>query len=144
MKHESSKLDIIIDTKPLVKLFAQEEGWRAVQAILSEVESEELKAGISVVTLTEVYYKYLQEGKPDLAETRIRQLRYAFYLRKIAVNEDVAVKAGDFKGKYKVPIADALIAASAYIEGATVISDDPHFKQVREIQTFTETEFSGR
>jgi len=108
------------------------------------VESEELKAGISVVTLTEVYYKYLQEGRPDLAETRIRQLRYAFYLRKIAVNEDVAVKAGDFKGKYKVPIADALIAASAYIEGATVISDDPHFKQIREIQTFTETEFSGR
>jgi hypothetical protein len=52
-----------------------------------------MDARVSVVTLTEIYYKYLQDGKPDLAKTRTQELGYATYLRKLDVNEDVAVKA---------------------------------------------------
>jgi len=129
---------------PLVKLFAQEEGWEDVQKILVKIESEEIEAAISVVTLTEIYYKYVQENRPDLAESRITSLRYAVYLRKLGIGEEVAVKAGEFKGKYGVPIADALIAASAYLEDAIVISDDPDFKKISEIQTLTENEFLSR
>jgi predicted nucleic acid-binding protein len=96
---------------------------------------------VSVVTLTEIYYKYLQEGKTDLAKTRTQELRYATYLRKLDVNEDVAVKAGEFKGKYKIPVADAFIAATAYFASSTIITDDPDFKLIREIKTMTENEF---
>ena len=39
-----------------------------------------------------------------------------------------------FKGKYAVPIADALIAASAYLEKATIISDDQDYKRIKEIK----------
>ena len=70
MKSASKKPKIILDTKPLIKLFAEEQGWEAVRDILSRIEAGELEAGVSVVTLTEVYYKYLQEGRPDLALTR--------------------------------------------------------------------------
>jgi predicted nucleic acid-binding protein len=132
---------IVLDTKPLIKLFTQEEGWDAVQKILSRVEVGDIEASISVVTLTEIYHKYMKEKRADLAEARTKQLRYAVYLKKLLVDEDVAVKAGDFKGKYNVSIADAFIAATAYFEESTVISDDPDFGKIPEIKALTENEF---
>lgn len=144
MKSESSKPKIVLDTKPLIKLFAQEEGWDAVQAILSRVEVGDIEAAVSVVTLTEIYYRYMKEKRADLAEARLNQLRYAVYLKKLVIDEDVAVKAGDFKGKHDISIADAFIAASAYFEEAVVISDDPDFEKIPEIKTLTEKQFVTR
>lgn len=140
MRSGLKKLRVLLDTKPLIKLFTQEEGWMEVKGILSCIEAGQLEAGISVVTLTEIYYKYLQERRPDLAKTRTEQLRYALYLEKIEISQDIAVKAGEFKGKYHVSIADAFIAASAYSKQATVVSDDPDFKKIPEVNVLTETE----
>jgi predicted nucleic acid-binding protein len=144
LKNESSKPKIVLDTKPLIKLFAQEEGWDAVQKILSRVEAGDLEAAISVVTLTEIYYKYMKEKRADLAEDRTNQFRYAVYLKKLLIDEEVAVKAGDFKGKYNISIADAFIAATAYLEEAVIISDDPDFEKIQEIKTLTEKQFVTR
>jgi len=141
LKNESRKPKIVLDTKPLIKLFAQEEGWEAVQKILAKTEAGEIEAAISIVTLTEIYYKYLQEKRPDLAKTRTQNLRYAIYVKKLEIEEEAAIKAGEFKGKYNVSIADAFIAASAYLEGSTIISDDPDFKKIPEIEAYTEKEF---
>jgi len=38
-------------------------------------------------------------------------------------------------------VVDALIAAAAYFEDATVISGDADFKKIAEIKTLTEKEF---
>lgn len=144
MKNESGKPKIVLDTKPLIKLFAQEEGWEAVQKILSRVEAGDIEAAISVVTLTEIHYKYVREERADLAETRTKQLRYAVYLKKLLIDDEIAVKAGDFKGKYDVSIADAFIAATAYYEESIMISDDPDFGKIPEIKTLTEKQFIGQ
>jgi predicted nucleic acid-binding protein len=108
---------------------------------LSLIEAGELEACVSVVTLTEVYYKYLRGGRKDLALTRTEQIRHASYLKKCLIDEETAIKAGEFKGKYGIPIADAFIAATAHSEGATIISDDPDFRKVSEVKVLTETEF---
>jgi predicted nucleic acid-binding protein len=133
---------VVLDTKPLIKFFAQEEGWDAVQKILSKIEEGKIDAAISVVTLTEIYYKYVQEKKEDLAKERTQNLRYTIYLKKLEINEETAIKAGEFKGKYNISIADAFIAAAAYLEGATIISDDPDYKKILEIETLTEKELN--
>ncbi|HDM88446.1 MAG TPA: type II toxin-antitoxin system VapC family toxin [Candidatus Bathyarchaeota archaeon] len=123
-----------------MKLFAQEEGW---EKVLAKIEDGEMEGAISVVTLTEIYYKYLREGGPDLAKARIDILRYAIYLKKLMIGVEAAVKAGEFKGKYNIPIADALIAASAYLDDLIIISDDPDFKKVKEVKTLTEEELAA-
>jgi len=125
----------------LIKLFAQEEGWDAVQKILSRVEAGDLEAAISVVTLTEIYYKYVKENRADLAEARTNQLRYAVYLKKLPIDEEVAARAGEFKGKYDISIADAFIAATAYFEESVIISDDPDFEKIPDIKTLSEEQF---
>lgn len=136
----ASKPRLLLDTKPLIKFFAQEEDWEKVKEILSRIETGQLEAGISVVTLTEIHYKYLQEQRPDLAKTRTEQLKYALYLKKLEITQDIAIKAGQFKGKHHISIADAFIAASALSEDATVISDDPDFQKIPDIKVLTETE----
>jgi predicted nucleic acid-binding protein len=141
LKNESNKPKVVLDTKPLIKLFAKEEGWETVQKILSKVEAEEIEAMISVVTLSEIYYKYLQEKRADLAKTRTEELRYAVYVGKLGINEEVAVKAGEFKGKHNVTVADAFIAAAAYFEDSIIISDDADFKRIAEVKALTEEEF---
>jgi len=141
LRDESIRPKVVLDTKPLIKLFAKEEGWETVQKILSKVEDGEIEATISVVTLTEIYYKYLQEKRQDLAKARTEELRYAIYLKKLEIDEEVALKAGEFKGKYNVSIADAFIAAAAYFEGSIIISDDADFKRIVEIKALTEKEF---
>ena len=143
MKRESAKPKVILDTKPIIKLFAQEEGWEKIQKILAKIEDGEIEGAISVVTLTEIYYKYLREGGPDLAKARTDILRYAIYLKKLMIGLEAAVKAGEFKGKYNIPIADAFIAASAYLEDLTIISDDPDFKKIKEVKTLTEEELAA-
>lgn len=144
MKNEPTRNRILLDTKPLIKLFAQEDGWEAVQKILTCVENGEIEAAISVVTLTEIYYKYVHQKRADLAKTRVEELKYATYVRKLSLNEDAAIMAGEFKGKYGVPISDAFIAATAYFDDSTVITDDVDFKKIVEIKTLTEKELLQR
>jgi predicted nucleic acid-binding protein len=138
---ESKKLELLLDTHPLIKLFAKEEGWEAIQKILLRIENGEIEAAISVVTLTEIYYKYLHEKRADLAQARVEELRYAASVKKLGIDEKIAVKAGEFKGKYAVPIADAYISATAYYNDSIVLSDDPDFKKITEIKVQSEQEY---
>ncbi|MEM3018138.1 MAG: PIN domain-containing protein, partial [Candidatus Bathyarchaeia archaeon] len=74
MRSGSGRPRMLLDTKPLIKLFAREEGWEHVQKILSQIEVGGVEAAVSVVTLTEIYYGYLQEKRPDLAKARIQEI----------------------------------------------------------------------
>jgi predicted nucleic acid-binding protein len=142
LKKEFDECKILLDTEPLIKFFSEEDGWNCVQKILAAIEEGRIEASISVVTLTEIYYRYIHQKRDDLAKTRTEELRYAVYLRKLDVTDMIAVKAGEFKGKYSIPIADAQIAASAYVEDLVVISDDADFKKISEVKTLTEKEFA--
>lgn len=141
MTSESKNFRVLLDTKPIIKLFAKEEGWEAVQNIFLQIENGSLEAAISVVTLTEIYYKYLHEKSPELAMARVEELRYATYLKKINIDEKIAIKAGDFKGKHSIPVGDSLIAASAFYFRAIVITDDLDFKKITEVKVQSEAEF---
>jgi predicted nucleic acid-binding protein len=137
----SKKCRLLLDTKPLIKLFAKEQGWEAVQKILLMIENSEIEAAISVVTLTEIYYKYLHEKRADLAKARVEELNYATYLKKISIDERVAIKAGEIKGKYSIPIADSLISATAFYYDAVLLTDDLDFKKVADLKVQNEQEF---
>lgn len=132
---------VLLDTHPLIKLFAKEEGWEAIQEIVLKIENEELEAAISVVTLTELYYKYMHEKRPDIAKARVEELKYATYLQKISVDEKIAIKAGEFKGKYGIPISDSFIAATAFYHNSVIISDDVDFAKIAEVKVQTGKEY---
>ncbi len=144
MKNDPNTPKIVFDTMPIIKLFAKEDGWDSVQRILTLVEDQRIQAAISVITLTEIYYKYVRESRIDLAEIRTQQLRYSQAVKKLEVNQEIALKAGELKGKYNIPIADAFIAATAHKNKSIVLSDDEDFKKITEIKTLNETEFVSK
>jgi len=122
-----------------VKLFVKENSWEGVVQILRAAEEGRLKAGISVISLTEIYYIYRQRVGEETALQRVEYIRDTPYIDKYAVDMQTSIQAGIFKAKYKIPIADALVAATALQERATIISNDHHFKRIKEIQVFNET-----
>jgi predicted nucleic acid-binding protein len=135
---ESKNFSLLLDTEPIIKLFSKKEGWETVQKILRTIEKGDLDAAISIITLTEVYSKYLHEGRIDLAKSRVQELRYAVYLKKIEVDDKIAVKAGELKGKYSLPLADSIIAATAFYSGRIIISCDSDFRKVTEVRVENE------
>ena len=81
---------------------------------------------ISSITLTEMYYIYSRRGGRDYARRRIEEIQ-ASNLKVIAIDDDIAVNAGEYKME-AMSIADALIAACAHSIGAKIVTDDEHFE----------------
>lgn len=118
----------LFDTKALIAFFNDEEGAELVEKLLREVDTGKAEGFISSITLTEIYYLYSRRLGEEVARKRVEQIRFS-NLRIVPIDEDVALKAGEYKVK-AVPIADALIAASAYSVGAKVVTDDKHFEEL--------------
>ena len=66
-----------------------------------KIEAGEVDAVISVVTLAEIFYKYLHEKNTDLAETRTTDLRHAVYLKKLEIGRRLQLMLERLKANTK-------------------------------------------
>ena len=121
-------MNYLLDTKALIAFFNNEEGADRVEAILNEIDENEADGCISAITVTEFFYIYSRLVGERVARERIEQLKLS-NLKIIPINEEIAMKAGEYKIR-AIPIADALIAASAHFVDAPVVTDDEHFEKV--------------
>jgi len=53
----------------------------------------------------------------------------------VIVDDQIAQISAELRQKYGLSMGDSMIAATASILKAVCISDDPHFKQIKEIET---------
>jgi predicted nucleic acid-binding protein len=53
----------------------------------------------------------------------------------VPVDDQIAQISAELRQKYNLSMGDSMIAATASILKAVCISDDPHFKQIKEIET---------
>ena len=118
----------LFDTKALIAFFNDEEGAEFVERILVDIDENEAEGFICSITLTEIYYIYSRRVGKEYARKRVEQIRSS-NLKVIAIDDDIALKAGEYKVK-AIPIADALIAAAADSVNAKVVTDDEHFQKV--------------
>ena len=88
---------------------------------------------ISVITIHEIYKLTLEKEGKEVAKIRINLLKKDFNV--IPVDEKVAKVSAELRHKYRIPMADSIIAATAKILRLICITDDPHIKQIREIRT---------
>lgn len=116
----------LFDTKALVALFNNEDGADFVELLLKEVDGGKAEGFVSSIILTEIYYLYLRRAGKGTARKRVEQIKLS-NLKVIAIDESVALRAGEYKAR-AIPIADALIAASARSVGAKIVTDDRHFE----------------
>lgn len=114
--------------------FKDERGAEDVQRVLEGVERGELEGLVSTLTLSEVFYILARFAGVDFARAVLKYIEVN--LRRIAVSEGIARKGGEFKFKYGkgLPLADAIIAATAAEEKAVLVSGEEHFRGIKEIE----------
>lgn len=87
---------------------------------------------ISAVTIHEVYKLSLEKEGKEVAITRSNLLEKDCEV--IPVEAAVARKSAELRSKYRIPMADSMVAASAELFRLKCVSDDPHLGQVKEIE----------
>lgn len=85
---------------------------------------------ISVITIHEVYNLTLAKEGRKAAESMAEILGRDF--KAVKVDADLAIQSAELRHKYRIPMADSIIAATACKLRAPVVTDDEHFKLVKE------------
>ena len=88
---------------------------------------------VSTIVIHEVYQLTLAREGRESAVLRTMLLEKDFKIVKI--DAEIAKSSAEYRHKYKLPMADSMIAATASHLKATCLSDDPHFQAVKEIKT---------
>ena len=88
---------------------------------------------ISTVVIHEVYRLTLQREGRETAMLRIALLKQDFKV--VPVTSEIAEVSAELRQRHKLSMGDSMIAATAANLKAPCVSDDPHFKQIKEIKT---------
>jgi len=96
-------------------------------------EKRQPKKYASTVVIHELYKLTLEREGRETAVLRAELLRQEFNV--VPVTSEIAEISAEFRHKYDLSMGDSMIAATASDLKATCVSDDLHFKRVKEIKT---------
>lgn len=120
---ESPSRPYLLDTSAIMTLIEEEPGADRVEELLRT-------QGVFIPFLDglEVYYVTLQERSQDEADRRLALIRQLPATWLDQVTETVLIRAGHFKARYRISLADAIIAAFAVDQGAILVHKDPEYR----------------
>ncbi|MFQ6073734.1 MAG: PIN domain-containing protein [Candidatus Bathyarchaeia archaeon] len=87
---------------------------------------------ISPIVIHEVYQLTLKREGRETAILRTNLLEKDFKI--ININTTVAKTSAELRHKYKIPMADSMIAATSLLINAVCFTDDPHLTAIKEIR----------
>jgi predicted nucleic acid-binding protein len=88
---------------------------------------------VSTIVIHEVYKLSLAREGRETAKLRAALIKKDFQV--VPVDDQIAQISAELRQKYGLSMGDSMIAATASVFKATCITDDPHFKQIKEIET---------
>ena len=98
-----------------------------------EEEKKRKEKYVSAIVIHEVYKLSLAREGRETARLRATLMKKDFKV--VPVDDQIAQISAELRQKYGLSMGDSMIAATASILKAVCISDDPHFKQIKEIET---------
>ena len=120
----------VYDTRFFVESYRTEN-----EALRKKIMAERArrKRYVSTVVIHELYRMVLADEGREVAKNRVAYIKQEFDI--IPVDSRIAETSAELRHKYHISIGDSMIAATASVLKAVCISDDPHFKQIKEIET---------
>ncbi len=128
---------VFIDTAPIIYYIeAHPQFGPLAKEVISALQSGELIAFSSVITLTEVLPKPIEAGNEKLAKRFAEFLKYGKNFCLIEISADIAERAGRLRGKYpNLRTLDALqISAAIDIGADAFLTNDKRLKEIKEIK----------
>ena len=98
---------------------------------LRSIFDDSRNAFASSITLYEVYKLSISQEDRTVTEVRINSIKREFTI--VNVDPEIAEEAARISHRVKVPMADALIMATARKLRVPCATDDPHFTEVKRI-----------
>ena len=124
----------ILDACALIAFFAKEDGAENINDILKQaIEDETTKVLMSKINLLEVYYDVMKKYTEQEAD-KMLEITGKMPVEVIHELSDTALKkAGYFKAKYRISLADSIaLAESAVRNGILITSDHHEFEPIKQ------------
>jgi predicted nucleic acid-binding protein len=120
---------VLFDTRYFWAVFTSKspESLKKLRSIFDDSKN----AFASSITLYEVYKLTTSQEDRAVAELRVNSIKKEFKI--IDVDPEIAEEAARISHRVKVPMADALIMATAKKLRVPCVTDDPHFTEVKRI-----------
>ncbi|MGD6807239.1 MAG: type II toxin-antitoxin system VapC family toxin [Candidatus Bathyarchaeia archaeon] len=120
----------VYDTRFFMELFYSKN-----PEMRKKMDTEKRNRGkyVSAIVVHELYQLTLSRDGRETAKFRTMLVKQSFEI--IPVDEQVAQLSAELRQKYQLSMGDSMIAATAALIDAVCVSDDPHFKQIKEIRT---------
>ncbi len=119
----------VLDTSAILAHYRQEAGWEPVQRLFDDTESDLLAASI---TLTELGRRLIELGACE-QETAQAIESYEQLLSEVTAVDARIAKAAFTIGcrtPHRLPLADALIAATAQVREGCLVHRDQHMRDI--------------
>jgi len=88
---------------------------------------------VSALTVHEIYRINSEKEEREVANLRAETIHRDLDIAD--VDYETAIRSAELRSKYKIPMADSVIAATAQIHGCPLVSDDPHFQIIEGLKT---------
>jgi predicted nucleic acid-binding protein len=130
-------LEAILDTRFYFSYYSPESkeiaSWS--KKLIQRIVRKELRVASSVITIAELYGIIGRILGIDVVKTRIASIK-ASNIEFIPVTEEIAQLAGKIiQSIRRIPLADAIIAATALVNAkGVVITDDRHFNFIKGVK----------
>jgi predicted nucleic acid-binding protein len=119
----------LLDTSAIFALSDREEGADIIATLLENAAAGECHVMVCAASLMELYYVSLQERSEEEAAQLVGLVK-TWPVSWIYPNEKLWLLAGRLKAFRKLSFADALIAGSAKLHGATLVHKDPELEDL--------------
>jgi predicted nucleic acid-binding protein len=126
----------VIDTRFFITHFLADTEVLKLKMKNKMVELERQKGIVPTIVLHETYKLIMDKCGKDVADLWVRSILKSNFII-VDLTYDIAISSAQLRNKYHdLPTADAIIAATAIKNKSKhVLSDDPHFKGIKEIRT---------
>ena len=121
-----TQIDRIYDTRYFWEIFTTKDPGRIGK--LKSLLVERRHRFVSSITLYEIYKLSIAKEGKDVAELRCNLVKKDMQV--VSVDSRIAEEAARMSHQREIPMADALIIATAKVVGAECVTDDPHFRFV--------------
>ena len=104
------------------------------ESLLKKIRAHKArKRYVSAIVVHEVYNLAIKREGRETAKNQVAHIREEFEV--VPVDDQIAEISAELRYKYHLSMGDSMIAATAFVLKAVCISDDPHFEQIKEIET---------
>ncbi|MFQ5560700.1 MAG: type II toxin-antitoxin system VapC family toxin [Nitrospinota bacterium] len=124
---------VVLDSYAVLAYFYEEQGSDSLKNLLNLAKQNKANVYFNEINLGEAYYRVWKDSG-EVAGKEALQLCLGLPIEVVSVDREFIIKAAEIKAQNKVSYADAFCVATAKREKCPVVTGDPEFASVRDLE----------